>query len=221
MLKKRLTPLFLVLAMLSAMAAPAAAAEENVSEVDEAMSGPIAVGILTDDRGNEYEITGVPVENEYMMYGVTSQKETSVTYRFDVPALAAAGTSQTIDGPDSGYASHIWLKITYMEKNVENITTVYLLTGVSGNWTIEDPNVLVKSTNLVYGCSDVGTTQSSFPGHTVENGFDILTGYKKYVSAVGAIVGANLTLDYMMGARTWSFTMKNILVDNFVPPVKS
>lgn len=214
MLKKRFTPLFLTLALLSTVIAPAAAAEENVLEVNQATPGPIVMGILTDDCGGEYEIAGVLVENACSTYGMTPQEEISATYRFDVPAFAAESTSLTKDSPDSGYASHIWLTITYIERDKGNITKEYLLTGVSGNWTITDPNVMVKSTNLVCGCSDVGTTQTTYPGYAVENNFSILTGFNKYVSVIGGVVGANLTLEYMMGTRTWSFKMENMLFNN-------
>lgn len=212
MLKKRFTSLFTALALLSAMTAPAVAVEENALEVNQATPGPIVVGILTDDRGDEYEIAGVLVENAYSAYGMTPQEEISATYRFDVPTLTAGDLTSTKDGPDTGYASHIWLTISYRTR-FGNTGMEYLMTGASGHWTITDPNVLVKSTNLVCGCSGGITSQTTLPGCSVTNPFDVPTGFKYYVPDNGGILGAILTLEYMMGTRTWSFEMKNLLFD--------
>ena len=53
---------------------------------------------------------------------------------------------------------------------------------------------------------------------SVNNYFDISTGFTDYVVPdVLAVMGANLTVNYLMGtSRRWSFTLTNNLFNNMV-----
>ena len=168
-------------------------------------------GVLTSEDGEQILIEGRVFDSMQTRAGNAG----SVTYEFAIPAsVARANGSTTVDSPDSGYASHVYLTISYQMRNTP---TEYLLTGVSGSWTIEDPNVAVLSTSLTYGCTGWFPAYASQQNtkNNVSNPFSYSTGFSKYILADGAVMGANLTLNYLMGSsRQWSFTLTNNLFNN-------
>ena len=101
-----------------------------------------------------------------------------------------------------------------------NTPTEYLLTRVSGYWEISAQKVSVESAKLSYGCSGTfpSPTTQSVTDISVNNYFDISTGFTDYVVPdVLAVMGANLTVNYLMGtSRRWSFTLTNNLFNNMV-----
>lgn len=169
-------------------------------------------GILTSDEGEAIIIEG-KLCNSNNQLGMNAN---ALTYEFAVPALASpTNGSTTIDAPDSAYVSRVYLTISY---SMRNTPTEYKLTRVSGRWTIEDPRVSVTSSSLTYGCSGLFpsvVTQTGSREH-LSNPFSINTGFTSYV--VGdycAVMGAHLTLTYLMGtSRTWTFTIDNMLFNN-------
>lgn len=167
-------------------------------------------GVLMSEDGEQILIEGRVCDTMQTRAGDAG----SVTYEFAIPASVASSDSTTIDSPDSGYASHVYLTISYATRNTP---TEYKLTGVSGRWTIEDPNVAVLSTSLTYGCSGwfpSAVTQTNTVNN-VSNPFSISTGFSSYVVADYGVMGANLTLNYLMGSsREWSFTLQNNLFNN-------
>lgn len=212
MFKKKLVSVLLAMVMVLGLSVPAFAAEE-VCETT-----PTMYGILVSDDGEVYEIAGILVENECATYSLNSQDEFSATYQFDVPSRAIQNGTSTIDGPDSSSESTIWLTIKWKTNTSDH---TYLLTGVSGHWTIfDDTRVSVTSTNLVYGCSNPIYTQTNYPGVAVSNSFDVSTGFTHYILEAGGVMGANLTLNYLMGtSRRWSFTMTNNLFNDPISPI--
>lgn len=136
----------------------------------------------------------------------------SITYRYNLPSVARAGASSTVHDNDGGYASTVYLTISYDSKGSPS---TYLLKQVSGYWLVSDPNVSVTSAKLNYGCTGTFPTPTtqSVTGVSVSNYFTKNTGFTDYISdAYGAVLGANLTLTYKMGSsRTWSFTLTNNL----------
>lgn len=167
-------------------------------------------GVLMSEDGEQILIEGRVCDTMQTRAGDAG----SVTYEFAIPASVASSDSTTIDSPDSGYASHVYLTISYAMRNTP---TEYKLTGVSGRWTIEDPNVAVLSTSLTYGCSGLFpsiVTQTNTVNN-VSNPFSISTGFSSYVVEDYGVMGANLTLNYLMGSsRKWSFTLQNNLFNN-------
>lgn len=172
-------------------------------------------GILASEDGQQILIEGRVCDTMQTRAGNAG----SITYEFAIPAsVARSNGSTTIDSPDDGYASHVYLTISYAMRNTP---TEYLLTSVSGRWTIEDPKVAVLSTTLKYGYT------GWFPAYACEsetitnvssNPFSYNTGFTSYILEDGAVMGANLTINYMMGAsRRWSFTLTNNLFNNSVP----
>lgn len=168
-------------------------------------------GIITWDDGTQITIQG----NVYNSTQTRAANAGSTTYEFAIPASAVPSNgSTTIDSPDGGYASHIFLTISYAMRNTP---TEYKLTGVSGYWIIEDPRTAVWSASLTYGCSGLkpsAVTQQDTVDH-VENPFSISTGFTSYIIATNGTMGANLTIEYMMGTRRWIFTLYNNLFNNW------
>lgn len=169
-------------------------------------------GVLMSDDGEQILIEGRVCNSMRTQAGNGG----AITYEYAIPASVtrATGSSLTVDAPDDGYASHVYLTISY---KTQNTPTEYLLTGVSGRWTIEDPNVAVLSTSLTYGYS------GWFPAYAgqnktienVSNPFSYSTGFSSYIVSQGAVMGTNLTLNYLMGStRKWSFTLVNNLFNN-------
>lgn len=171
-------------------------------------------GIVTWDDGTQITIQGRVCDSMQ----TRAANAGSVTYEFAVPASAVPSNgSTTIDSPDSGYSSHVYLTINYAMRNTP---TEYKLTGVSGRWVIEDPRVAVWSTSLTYGCSGLEPPNMNYAAQseTVEhvgNPFSINTGFSSYITADYGIMGANLSIEYMMGTRTWTFTLTNHLFDSW------
>ena len=168
-------------------------------------------GIVTWDDGTQITIQGRVCDSMQ----TRAVNAGSVTYEFAVPASAVPSNgSTTIDSPDAGYASHIYLTISYAMRNTP---TEYKLTGVSGSWIIEDPRTAVWTASLTYGCSGLKpsiVTQQNTVDH-VENPFSISTGFTSYVTDDYGVMGANLTIEYMMGTRRWTFTLQNNLFNNW------
>lgn len=168
-------------------------------------------GVLTSEDGEQILVEGRVCDTMQTRAGDAG----AVTYEFAIPAsVARTNGSTSVDSPDSGYVSHVYLTINY---KMRNTPTEYLLTSVSGSWTIEDPNVAVLSTSLTYGCSGwfpaIATQEDT--KNNVSNPFSYNTGFSKYIIADGAVMGANLTLNYLMGSsRKWSFTLTNNLFNN-------
>lgn len=170
-------------------------------------------GVLTTDDGTRYLVEGVPVN---VAKTTKINDSTFVTYRYDIPTLYSAGGSTEVHAPDDGYSSTVYLTIQY---NTRNTPTEYLLTRVSGYWEIADPRVSVESASVSYGCSGAFpslTAHQSVLNVPVTNNFGIDTGFTDYVASGSvATVGANLTVNYLMGtSRRWSFTLENNIVND-------
>lgn len=165
------------------------------------------VGYLADDEGNIIEVPGFIVESASVN---SSSGDASVTYGFNVPlSSGSTGSGEyTESSPDSAYESHVYLTIYYKTRNNNS---EYLLTSVSGYWEIEHPyNTSVTSASVRYGCSDLVTTQSQL--RSVGNNFSFNTGFSTYITKAAGVMGANLTLKYLMGtSRKWTFTLTNNL----------
>ena len=204
---KRVVSCLLALVMTLIMPLTVFAADgEILSDVPATMQG-----VLTSDDGIKIFVEGKLCDS------VATNSEdgvASLTYEFDVPMVQAAPTngSTTVDSADGGNASRVYLTIGY---SMQNTPTEYKLTSVSGRWTLEDSRVSVTSASLTYGCSGlfpVTVTQTGSREH-VSNPFSISTGFKSYVvGAYCGVMGAHLTLTYLMGSsRAWTFTLDNTL----------
>ncbi len=167
------------------------------------------IGILRLDDGSQHQIIGTAV------YGVqrSNHTENAVTYTFTIPKSLTRGGSSTIYEPDDGYSSTVYLTINYTTRNDG---AEYLLTSVSGYWDIHDWRVSVESAFLSYGCTSYASLiTQSIRDVAVGNDFDITTNFSQYIPEQYGVMGANLTVNYLMGtSRRWSFTLTNNLFNN-------
>lgn len=207
---KKIISLVLCLVFIFTFAVPVFA-----DEPDAEFSGaaPEMIGILTTEDGEQHIIKGKLVSS-----GLSTQSDdngSSITYKYDLLTSPRASESTTESDQDGGLASTVYLTITYTQKNTP---TEYLLTNVSGYWVISDKKASVESATVSYGCSGIfpSPTTQSVLDLSVSNYFNISTGFTDYVTSdIYAVMGANLTVNYLMGtARRWSFTLTNNLFNN-------
>ena len=212
-MKKRFVSLLLAFVMCLGLCVPTYAVEENAMNPD-MPSG--MVGVLTTEDGTQYTIAGKLIATAQPL---SLTDDFSVTYQYDLPAEPRAGGSKTEYGSDGAYASTVYLTISYSTMDSPPLTA-YRLNRVSGYWTISDPKASVESARVSYGCSGRDPSASQLRIQTdeksVSNNFDKATGFQYYVEdGLGAVLGAHLTVNYLMGtSRRWSFTLDNILFNN-------
>lgn len=164
---------------------------------------------LVDSQGCEIKVTGYLL-NEETFKATGSQSEQKVTYYYPLYVSKGSG-SFTEEGSDGALAATAYLTIYY---ETQNTPTEYLLTKVSGSWVIHDSSVIYTGATLDYGC--VG----SFPQHSSEqtgsrsvgNPFSINTGFSKYTTEYGGVLGANLYVNLQIGSsRKWTLHLQNNL----------
>lgn len=187
----------------------------NIAANPDSAPSPQLVGILTADDGTQQEIIGTLVSTNTTPNS-RSLNCVEATYKYDLEVSPrATGGSKTEYGEDGGYASTVYLTINY---SYQNSPTEYLLTGVSGRWEITDGKASVESATVSYGCSGQfpKLTTQAVQNKSVTNNFKIQTGFTNYIiSDVNAVLGAHLTVNYLMGtSRRWSFTLSNLLFNN-------
>lgn len=192
---KKVLSVFLVLACLM-MGMNAFAADLDQGAIPQTVTG-----YLYDDEGNCVEVVGHLVEkNSASLF--SANDNLSATYEFNL--LASSFNSNPVSSPDSGYVSTVYLTVSYYVNSGS-----YLLSSVSGSWTISDYSASVTSASVYYACVD-SRTSSQTGSRSVSNNFYVGTGFSTYVSGFGLSVGASLTLRYQIGAsRSWSFTLPN------------
>ena len=202
--------LVLTLMMCLSLYVPSFASEVNTTSFEEL---PEMIGILTTDKGEQHIIKGTLVSSPPSTRNLGNNNH--ITYKYDLPISPKASGLTKESDQDSGLASTVYLTITYTHKNTP---TEYLLTNVSGYWVITDSKASVESASVSYGCSGLfpTLTTQSVTDRSVSNYFNISTGFTNYVtSSSNAVMGANLTVNYLMGtARRWSFTLPNLLFNN-------
>lgn len=169
-------------------------------------------GTLISDTGEQITVTGHLVETSAtpQMFSL-NPNSTSATYEYTL--YSGSSNELSANELDSTMSARIYITLHY---NGKNTPTEYLLTKVSGKWTILDLTVGVTEAELVYGCTGfssdgIFTTQTD--SKYVSNNFSVNTGFTHYATdgAMG-VLGANLTLTFKMGStRTWKFTMYNNL----------
>lgn len=170
------------------------------ADLEQGTNPETVIGYLYDDEGNCIEIVGHLVETSAI--SLFSENEgLSLTYEFNLKA--SNFESNPAVGSDSENVSTVYSTINYYINNGS-----YLLSSVSGNWTLTNSNASVTSAFLSYGCTD-SRTSTQVGSRSVSNNFYVGTGFSTYVTGGGMSVGANLTLSYRMNSRSWSFTLPN------------
>jgi hypothetical protein len=207
-MKKSIISLVTLFSILVIMVSPVSAtcADPNNAPV------PIASGRLTFEDGTCCDIEGKLVSTNTQCRSSSPIHE--LTYQFDILASNIQDASLTVSQLDDTVSSRVYLTIYYSS---QNSPTEYLLTAVSGYWELKDSRVSVESATVTYGCSGffpTATTQHAWDV-PVSNNFTCYTGFTNFVNANGGVMGAHLTVNYLMGtARRWSFTISNLLFNN-------
>ena len=216
MLKKRLMSMFLALTIVVGLGSQAFASKVEVQDIEQEVA-PMGTARLVCEDGREYDIVGELVSTNTYRIATSGDNITQQTYRYEIPASLTAGGDMTVHESDTGFASTVYLTI-YWEKSGEK----YLLTSVAGHWEMHDDNVSVESTTLVYGCTGGEATQTNYLNPaSVRNYFNVNTGFKTYISEWAGVMGANWTLNYLMGtSRRWKFTITNNLFNSGIDPLK-
>lgn len=163
-------------------AAPAFAENPNPI-VDEI---PAATGYLIGPDGTGKRIDGRLIQSSMPN---ARTREMSATYLFDV---RAQDYSQWTDGADvtGGVTAHLtiyWTSPDYPNQSI-------LLTRVSGGWSINDHQIVVRASRVRYGCSSLIVNDQSKEVSSVPNPFNYVTGFDEPVAKGDTSTGANLTL---------------------------
>lgn len=131
----------------------------------------------------------------------------------DIP-VPLADMSTDISQADTTGSVRAYLKITYKTKGIT--PEEYLLTNVSGNYSILDHQVRVTGAKISYGCNGFFPSYVSNQMATdisVSNPFDKRTGFSKYViEDFSSTIGCYYTLDLARGtSNKWKFTIENYI----------
>lgn len=116
----------------------------------------------------------------------------------------------TASGTDSSRAMRAYCIIYYNQRTV-NGTTEYLLTNVSGNWTMLDSSVSLNRATVDYFCHRDGIGNQRVYGRALtSNVFSINTGFSNYITPYMGVLGARLNFELQMGSsRKWEFILDN------------
>ncbi len=147
---------------------------------------------LTDDSGITQIVTGHLVDIVTPKSRMSSD-ESSATYEF---TLYSTDNKLEATGKDGSQSSTVRLTIWYSRDGSN-----FLLTKVSGGWTIHDSRISITGTQLYYRCESLFIDQTAYRYPSTTGGsFAYKTGFTKYVPRNAGTMGAFLTLDYMMGS---------------------
>lgn len=179
-------------------------------------------GKIVDPYGNTYKVEGRIVESERTSFAMTEHSGNTITYAFDIYSNGTSLSAilpNSSDATDYTYQSTVTLTINYNAST--DYPAEFLLTSVSGNWTIDDSRVSVISGTLNYACTDYDNWEQSVTYYLSSSDLQNKSFYKntnftEYIGRdFGGFLGATLTLNYLMGdSRTWSFTVENIRFNN-------
>lgn len=202
---RMLSVLMIVVILMNSALLPISAAAEVAPNI-----GNVVYGCLTDENGNTEVVEGRLIDTVApASIGETAKR----IYAF---TLYETENVLTAKGKDGAYTSDVYLTIEYLETN--EYPASYLLTAVSGYWEITSPNIRIESASLIYACRGTARENhqafvlSQYNTLSVQNYFSYNTGFDEYVCDFGitASVGAQLTLNYLMGTtRRWTFTLNN------------
>ena len=120
--------------------------------------------------------------------------------------------SITVEDDDGTYV-YAKLTITYTKLNATASSPArYLLTKVSGSWTVKTYQINLANRRVAYACQSIFTNaQYKYP---TGDSFSYNTGYSNYVyDAAGAIVGAQMNVTVKRGTGSWQFDVYNNVVD--------
>lgn len=171
---------------------------------------------VTELKSNTGEILEVPVyeidTTEITQQFSQDEDLKSVTYAIDTSdAISVASATGSTNRTEWDSTSSVKAYTTIYYKSSGN-PAYYLLTSVTGGYTIGDPQVKVKSQKVVMGCSDYVTVQSLTKTPTLSS-WSYATSFKTSVLYSQMLLGSNyyLTLQQVSGGSTWTLQITNNL----------
>lgn len=184
-------------------------ASSNSSPVNLSNSDMEVEGILYSDDGTIYNVDIF----EYDSPSLCSPNEESNTYVLSIEPsyiTLASSNSSSASVWDSSYSVKASLTINYKTSSSGGLTT-YLLTSVSGSWSISDSSVSLSDRELVYACLS-GTVLSQYTTRSLaSNSFTCTTGYSTYVvnDNVLSVMGASTSVTLSHGSSSkWTLDLE-------------
>lgn len=203
---QRVVALVTMLGILSSCALASASSPEHNGEVEVPR---VMTGYLYDRvSGETIEIEGKLVETDTVMAFSEDSNEGCNTYEFVVYADVESN-QLTKTKTNNSYAVTVNFTIYY---NNKDIPALYLLTAVSGNWTIDAgaSNVMVNDAIVEYTCTGVIPPATQYNEMHVGNNFYVSTGFQNYIHNEYAALGGALHVFISMGGSgNYEFVVEN------------
>lgn len=224
-MKKRIVKLSSLVMLMILIYCNSVCAKENIDDNKEIVRGNVAV--LTADTGEEqsFEIKTETVAISEQSFGIAMSddmvnntvycKEFSV----NIPAKAFGYTSQMTDEAwDKSGGVKAWGRV-YFEKSGDTM----LVTGMEGNWRVNDGGVSLYNHKAIMGTSGEGEYSNRWITQRIEvpvsAPFNIQSGFNEPVrtNITGALVGGTTMVDISRGNSHWNLILPLVLVDNGIP----
>lgn len=122
-----------------------------------------------------------------------------------------ANHNSTIGDYDDSLGVYAYVTIYYRTKGTE--PEEYLLTSVSGGYTIVDSTISVTKQTVTYGCNGTfptaisSQTATKYPG--TSSSWSYSTGFTTYVTDEFAAIGCNNLLNLKRRGSTWTLRITN------------
>lgn len=172
---------------------------------------------LTDQNGNVIKIPVYELKPKFALQSIDNSYTTTCVVGLNEKLFSDSTSikpfgSITVEDDDGTYV-YAKLTITYTKLNATASSPArYLLTKVSGSWTVKTYQINLANRRVAYACQSIFTNaQYKYP---TGDSFSYNTGYSNYVyDAVGAIVGAQMNVTVKRGTGSWQFDVYNNVVD--------
>lgn len=161
-------------------------------------------GYLFDGEGHCIEIVGRMIEQASDIKNAQfNDAVISVTYLYTIDGSAFVKTEE-------GSRPGSFLKL-YLVNKYEQNGKLNVLTSVSGNWEVKNPDALVTGASVAYASKGARALEQ-YSEMAVENNFEIETGFDEMLFATAGTAGSKITLDLLVeGTKTWTFVAGNQL----------
>lgn len=177
---------------------------------------------LTDPSGNKYLVKAFRYkdqnekldENTYTQtYVMSNAKEYVQPATSDgKPIMSAFYTLPKAEYEPTGTVLFS-ITLTYNRNYVGD----YLLTNVSGGWSIVGTGTTLSNLRVTYAGYDLASYYSQWDSYPTAYSFNYNTGYTRYVNsdAAGSVMGASTHAHIKHGTSSeWEWDFKNVLFDN-------
>lgn len=180
---------------------------------------------VTDNNGKKFLVKAFKYEdgtkrineNEYVeTYVVSTEKEyvKPVSNNGNISTMNVGSNEEW----DSSISVKTYINLTYNKKPGTNY---YLLTNVSGGWSISDKSVSVSDRQVITVCRDILNSKQHTLYNPTSNTFNYSTGYTNYVESTSAssILGASTSATLKRGTKsTWKFEFAFTIFNNASTP---